>query len=89
MSQILGLIIKFALIRFLISLGVGVVTYTAVILAINNFLSYAKAAYNSMPTTTLNFLAIAGVPEFLGIVTGAIIARISLDFVKRIAFIGS
>ncbi|WP_120969294.1 DUF2523 domain-containing protein [Comamonas sp. lk] len=88
MSQIISLIIKFALIRFLISIGVGVVTYTAVIVAINNFLSYAKAAYNSMPVQVLNFLAIAGVPEVLGILTGAVIARVSLQFVKRLAFIG-
>ena len=88
MSQIIALIIKFALIRFLISLGLGVVTYTGVMIAINNFFGYAKAAYNGMPVVTLNFMAIAGVPEFLGILTGAVIARISLTFIKRIAFIG-
>lgn len=88
MSTIISLIIKFAIIRFLISLGIGIVTYTAVIVAINNFLDYAIAAYNSMPVVTLNFLAIAGVPEFLGIMTGAVIARVSLQFVRRLAFIG-
>lgn len=88
MSTLISLIIKFALIRFLISLGFGIISYTAVMTAINNAIAYMKAGYNSMPFEVLNMLAIAGVPEALGIITGAVTARMTLQFVKRIALLG-
>lgn len=88
MSQIIGLIIKFALIRFLISLGFGIISYTAVMTAINNAIAYLKTAYNSLPVEVLNMLAIAGIPEVMGIITGALVARMSLQFIKRIALLG-
>ena len=89
MATIIGIILKVALIRWLIGLGVGVVSYTTVMYAIRQAIGYTKTAYNSMPVEVLNMLAIAGVPEVLGIITGAIMANITLQFVKRIAFIGS
>ncbi len=88
MSTIISLIIKFALIRFLISLGFGIISYTAVMTAINNAIAYLKTGYNSMPVEVLNMLAIAGIPEVLGIITGALVARMSLQFIKRVALIG-
>lgn len=89
MGMILQWIITYALIRTLMTVGIGIVTYGAVIYALNNAISYAKQMYNGMPITVLNFLAIAGVPEVLGILCGALIARASLQFVKRLAFIGN
>lgn len=56
--------------------------------AINNAIAYLKAGYNSMPVEVLNMLAIAGVPDVLGIITGAVVARMSLQFIKRVALLG-
>ncbi|MFT4243633.1 MAG: DUF2523 domain-containing protein [Acidovorax sp.] len=88
MTAILQWIITYAIVRALISVGIGIVTYGAVIAAITNAISYAKTAYNTLPVEVLQFLAIAGIPEFLGIICGAVIARASLQFVKRLALIG-
>lgn len=87
MAAILKMIISYAIIRTLASLGIGIVTYAAVIYALKNFIEYAKVYYNGIPADTLNFMALAGVPEALGIVCGAVIARASLTFVKRLAFL--
>lgn len=87
MTAILQWIITYAIVKALLSIGFGIVTYGAVIYAINNAISYAKTAYNGMPVVVLQFLAIAGVPEFLGILCGAVVARASLQFVKKIALI--
>ena len=65
MSAILGLIIKFAIVRAIIGIGIGVITYGAVIWAIQNAIQQLKSAYNSMPFEILNFLAIAGMDDFL------------------------
>jgi len=88
MTAILQWIITYAIVRALVSIGIGIVTYGAVIAAITQAIGYAKEAYNTMPVQVLQFLAIAGVPEFMGIICGAVIARASLQFVKRLALIG-
>lgn len=88
MAMILQWIITYAVIRVLVSVGIGIITYGAVIVAITNAIGYAKDAYNGMPIQIVNFMAIAGIPEFLGIICGAAIARASLQFAKRLALIG-
>lgn len=88
MAMILQWIITYAIIRVLVSLGIGIITYGAVIVAITNAIGYAKDAYNGMPIQIINFMAIAGIPDFLAIICGAALARASLNFAKRLAFIG-
>lgn len=88
MAMILQWLITYALVRALVTIGIGIVTYGAVIIAITNAVGYAKTAYNGMPIQIINFMAIAGIPEFLGIICGAVLARASLQFVKRLALIG-
>lgn len=87
MAAILKWIITYAIVRALIAIGIGVVTYGAVIAAIATAIGYAKTAYNSMPGEVLQFLALAGMPEFLGIICGAVIARTSLQFARRLAML--
>mgnify|MGYP002657646073 FL=1 len=78
----------YAIIRAVVALGFGVVTYGAVLYALNRAINEARISYNSLPGELLNFLAIAGVPEVMGILLGAVVAAASLRFAKRIAFIG-
>lgn len=85
---ILKYLFMYAIIRAVVSLGFGIVTYGAVIYALNRAVDEAKLAYNSMPTEVLQFLAIASVPQCMGILLGACIAAASLRFARRIAFVG-
>lgn len=87
MAAFLKWVITYAIVKALASIGIGIVTYGAVLYAINNAISYVKQAYNGIPVETLQFLAIAGMPEFLGIICGAIVARASLTFAKKLAFV--
>lgn len=88
MGAILRYLMMYAIIRAVVALGFGVITYGAVLYALNRAINEAKIAYNSLPGELLNFLAIAGVPEVMGILLGAVVAAASLRFAKRIAFIG-
>lgn len=85
MAAILKWIITYAIIRTLISIGVGIVSYGAVIYTIHVAIGYLKAAYNSMPVEVLQFAALIGIPEAFGIVVGALIAATSLRFMRRLA----
>lgn len=88
MGAILKYIMMYAIIRAVVSIGFGVVTYGAVLYAMNRAIDEAKIAYNSLPGELLQFLAIAGIPQCMGIMLGACIAAASLRFAKRIAFVG-
>ena len=88
MAAILKFLITYAIVRAVVALGFGVVTFAAVTAALYKAINEARAAYNSLPTDLLQFLAIAEVPTALGIVLGAAVAAASLRFAKRIAFIG-
>lgn len=88
MAYILRAIMMFAIIRAVVALGFGIVTYGAVIYALNSAINEVRFAYNSMPFEVLQFLAIAEVPKALGILLGALVAAISIRFAKRIAFVG-
>lgn len=88
MGAILRYLMMYAIIRAVVALGFGVVTYGAVLYALNRAINEAKIAYNSLPGELLQFLAIAGVPQVMGIFLGAVVAAASLRFAKRIAFVG-
>lgn len=88
MANILIWVIRFAIIKAAISIGFGIVTYGAVLFAINQAVDHAKVAYNSLPGEALQFLAIAGVPECMGIMLGALVASATLKFAKKLTFTG-
>jgi hypothetical protein len=88
MGAILKWIITYAIVRAAVSMGVGIVTYGAVIVFLNEAIKNAKELYNTFPATILDFLALAGMPQVIGILLGALLARASLTFVRRLALIG-
>lgn len=87
MGQILQWIIGYAIVRAALHLGIGVATYGGVVYAVHSFIGYAQDLYNGLPVATLQFAALAGVPEFLAIICGAVVARLSIQFTKHLAFV--
>ena len=64
MSAIFKLIITYAIVRVIAAIGFAVITYGGVTYALNRAISEIQTSYNSLPSEILQFLAIAGVPEF-------------------------
>ncbi|MFM5655606.1 DUF2523 domain-containing protein [Aeromonas veronii] len=69
--------------RVLIQLGIGVVSYAAVITAVNSLISSARGNYNNIPTDIASVFAIAGFNDAFGIIVAAIAARLSVQVWKR------
>ena len=69
--------------RVLIQLGVGVVSYAAVVAAVNTLISRARGNYDNLPSDILQVFAIAGFNDAFGIVVAAIMARLSIQVWKR------
>lgn len=61
----------------LVYLGISLVTYTGVSIGVDSYLSQAKAAYLSADARVLAYLAMAGVPDFLGLIAAGISIRVA------------
>lgn len=74
---LMGLIGPLA-VRVILSLGFSLVTYTGVTVALDALISYSRTNYNALPADVLALAGIAGVPEGLGLIFGAMTARIAV-----------
>lgn len=61
--------------RALTMLGIGTLTFTGVTAALTGLISMAQSNWASVPADVLQLGAIAGIPECLGIIAGAFVAR--------------
>lgn len=69
--------------KILVSLGVGVITYTGMQSIVSNVLSSAKAAWYGFPVDILALVNLAGVGTAFSIIAGAFTARLSLSLLQR------
>lgn len=61
--------------RAITMLGIGVVTFTGVTVAVQGLIDMATANWSSLPSDILALASIAGIPQCLGIICGAFVAR--------------
>lgn len=61
--------------RALTMLGIGTLTFTGVTVALNGLITMAQTNWASVPSDVLALGSIAGIPECLGIIAGAFVAR--------------
>jgi len=61
--------------RALTMLGIGTVTFTGVTAALDGLISMAQSNWSSVPADVLQLAGLAGIPECLGIIAGAFVAR--------------
>jgi len=76
-SFLLGIIGPLAL-RVLTALGIGTLTFTGVTEGVNALIQAAVQNYASIPADILGLCAVAGVPQALGIICGAMTARVGM-----------
>lgn len=74
--------------RVLASLGLGIVTFTGVDLAVSSVLSQAKAAWSGgLVGDAAQLVAMAGGNTALGIIAGGITARVTMIALKRFSIL--
>jgi hypothetical protein len=64
--------------RAMIALGFTAVTFTGVAVAANELISYAQSAWSGMPLAVLQLCSLSGIPEYFGMVFGALVARLAM-----------
>ena len=69
--------------KVLAVLGVGVISYGAIIPLINSVIGQAQANYGQITGFAASIVALAGLPDVLGILTGAMLAKVSLMVLEK------
>lgn len=64
--------------RALVVLGVGTMTFTGVTAAMQGLIDMATNNWSSLPSDLLALASIAGIPQCLGIIAGAYVARVGM-----------
>jgi len=70
--------------KFLQLLGIGFLSYEGVTILTNSLIAQVQAAWGGLTGSALQILSLAGVPESLGIICGALVARASLVAVGKL-----
>lgn len=65
-------------VRGIIALGFTAVTFTGVTITANALISTAQSSWSGISVTVLQLASLSGVPEFLGLVFGALVARLAM-----------
>lgn len=64
--------------RALVLLGIGTMTFTGVTTALQGLIDMATSNWSSVPSDVLALGSIAGIPQALGIICGAYVARVGM-----------
>jgi hypothetical protein len=73
--------------KTLTALGLGVISFSAVLVAFNFFIDLAQTHYNSMPSFALNLLGLAGFGDAFGMIAGACGFRVGYQMTSKIGVI--
>ena len=65
-------------IRILLALGISAVTFVGVDLVVQALVGRVVSSYSGLPAATLQLVSLAGVGQGLGVVLGAVNARLAL-----------
>lgn len=71
-------------VRALISLGFGVVSFTGFTALLTLIRNQIQTNLNGLPADAVSILFLAGVPQAIGIILSALVARVALAQTKKI-----
>lgn len=75
--------------KLLLALGVGWVSYSGATILVANVISAIQANWGAVPGAIVQYASLAGIPEAMGIMAGAMTARVALVAFDRFGRISS
>ena len=73
--------------KVLAAAGIGVISFTAVTAAFNAAVAYTRGHYDSIAVDALQLIGLAGIGEALGLIVGAITARLTITSMSKLGVI--
>lgn len=77
----------YIVIKILLSLGIGVISYAAITALIAQLLASAQSLYGGFPAFALQIANLAGFGQAFGIIAGALLFRASFIFINKIGLL--
>lgn len=71
--------------KVLVMLGIGIVTYGAMTTLLNSVISQAQSSWGQLAGAALQLSSLGGIHQVLGIITGALVARVSVMAAGKLA----
>lgn len=65
-------------VRAVVALGFTAVTYTGVTTLVTSLVETAQQNWSALPTVVLQLAALSGIPQVMGMIFGAYMARVSM-----------
>lgn len=65
-------------VRVILALGFTAVTFTGVTVTANALITYAQNSWSALPVAVLQLASLSGIPDFFGMVFGALVARMAM-----------
>jgi hypothetical protein len=64
--------------RVLIALSFTAITFTGVTALVGSLVATAQSSWSAMPTAVLQLVTLSGIPQVLGMLFGAMVARVAM-----------
>ncbi|MAM72085.1 MAG: hypothetical protein CMP91_13185 [Gammaproteobacteria bacterium] len=74
--------------KVLASLGIGLITFGAVVTAFNSLMTALQANYSGLGSELLALLEIGGVTDGLQILLGAFVAKMTIQTLSKYGYLG-
>lgn len=75
--------------RVLQALGIGIISYAGLSVALNGAINELKGAWGGLGGPTLQIIQLAGFQHAVGIICGAMVAKLSFTITERLGRIAS
>lgn len=69
--------------RVVVGLGLGIVSFAAISALVNQLITLAQTEYSGLPQMALGLAGLLGLGDALGMISGAMIVRVSLTTMKK------
>jgi len=77
------------IIAYLALIGIGVTTFFGYIAIMDELQGYVVSRFAGLPSITLQYISLTGIPEAFGIILWALSVRALLDFAPKIGILRS
>lgn len=75
--------------KVLVMLGIGMITYSTITPLVNSVIAAAQSNFGQMTGAALQLCSLGGIPQVMGIISGALVARVSFIAAGKLGKIAS
>ncbi len=70
--------------KILVSLGMGFISYGAIIVAAEAMIATFSTSWSGLPVAIISIFSLAGFPQALGVIIGSYLAKLALNKLSKI-----